>query len=156
MQRRLGILKTYKLFIGGKFPRGESGRYLTARAAGSDAPLANYCHASRKDFRDAAVAARKAQPGWAKNNAYLRGQILYRAAEMLEARSAELVQEVGQASRGNAGREVEATIDRLVYWAGWTDKFTQLFGTVNPVSSSHFNFTIPEPTGVVVLVCPDT
>ncbi len=152
---RLGVLKTYKLFIGGKFPRGESGRYLTARASGSDAPLANYCHASRKDFRDAAVAARKAQPGWAKNNAYLRGQILYRAAEMLESRSAELVQEVGQASRGKADREVEAAIDRLVYWAGWTDKFTQLFGTVNPVSSSHFNFTTPEPTGVVVLVCPD-
>jgi len=155
VKNRLGVLKTYKLFVGGKFPRSESGRYLTALSSSGE-PLANFCHASRKDFRDAVVAARKAQPGWAKNSAYLRSQILYRAAEMLESRAAELVQEVGRsADPRNAAREVEAAIDRLVYFAGWTDKYPQLFGSVNPVASSHFNFTTPEPTGVVVVVCPD-
>ncbi|MEA3187496.1 MAG: hypothetical protein QOD99_1326 [Chthoniobacter sp.] len=153
--KRLGILKTYKLHIGGKFPRGESGRYLTARSADGENVLANYCQASRKDFRDAMVAARKAQPGWAKNSAYLRGQILYRAAEMLEQRSTELAAEVERAARGNAINEVQQSIDRLVHYAGWTDKFAPLFSSVNPVASSHFNFTTPEPTGVVVAVCPD-
>ncbi len=150
---RLDVLKTYKLFIGGKFPRGESGRVAPARgAAGS---LGNYCLASRKDFRDAAVAARKAQPGWAAASAYLRGQILYRTAELLESRAGELVEELRRAGAPQPAREVERSIDRLVHYAGWTDKFTQLFGSVNPVASAHFNFTFPEPTGVVVLVCPD-
>jgi acyl-CoA reductase-like NAD-dependent aldehyde dehydrogenase len=150
---RLSVLKTYKLYIGGKFPRGESGR--VAPAMGSKEPLGNYCLASRKDFRDSAVAARKAQPGWAKTTAYLRGQILYRAAEMLEQRKAELAAELTRAGIKGSENEVELATDRLVHYAGWTDKFPQLFGSVNPVASSHFNFTFPEPTGVVVVVCPD-
>ncbi len=154
--QRLAVLKTYKLYIGGKFPRTESGRYLTARAADGATALANYCHASRKDFRDAVVAARKAQPGWAKTSAYLRGQILYRAAEMLENRAPEIIEELRRAGRGvDAAREVQQTVDRLVHYAGWTDKFSQLFSAVNPVASSHFNFTTPEPTGVVVAISPD-
>jgi acyl-CoA reductase-like NAD-dependent aldehyde dehydrogenase len=152
---RLSVLKTRKLYIGGKFPRGESGRVAPAYAADGATLLANYCVASRKDFRDAAVAARKAQPGWAKATAYLRGQILYRAAEMLEHRAAELVAELRAAGSRGAEREVEQSIDRLVHYAGWTDKFPQLFSTVNPVATSHFNFTFPEPTGIVVTVCPD-
>jgi acyl-CoA reductase-like NAD-dependent aldehyde dehydrogenase len=152
---RLAVLKTRKLFIGGKFPRGESGRVAPALAADCTTLLANYCVASRKDFRDAAVAARKAQPGWAKATAYLRGQILYRAAEMLENRAGELVTELRDAGSRSAEREVEQSIDRLVHYAGWTDKFPQLFSTVNPVATSHFNFTFPEPTGVVVVLCPD-
>ena len=155
---RLGVLKTYKLFIGGKYPRGESGRCLTAKSADGKIALSNYCHASRKDFRDAAVAARKAFPGWAKNSAYLRGQILYRVAEMLEHRADELVHELQRAgglSPREAGAEVAAAIDRLVHYAGWTDKYAQLFSSVNPVASSHFNFTTPEPTGAVVIICPD-
>lgn len=154
---RLGVQKTYKLYIGGKFVRGESGRVLSAR--GSDrASLANYCRASRKDFRDAAVAARSAFAGWSKQSAYLRGQILYRAAEMLEMRGAELRDELARSEGGRGAQvrgEVAQTIDRLVHYAGWTDKFGQIFSSVNPVASSHFNFTMPEPTGVVVIVCPD-
>ena len=152
---RLPILKTYKLAVGGKFPRGESGRVLAAKSLDGRAHLANYCAASRKDFRDAAVAARKAQTGWAKATAYLRGQILYRAAEMAELRRAELEHELQRAGVRGAAREVDASIDRLVHYAGWTDKFTQLFGAVNPVATPHFNFTFPEPTGVVVVVSPD-
>lgn len=156
--KRLGVLKTYKLYIGGKFPRSESGRILTARTTDDKTALANFCHASRKDFREAVVAARKAFPGWAKNSAYLRGQILYRAAEMLENRAPELVEEVRRSAgcRPNeALKEVTQAVDRLVYHAGWTDKYAQLFSSVNPVASSHFNFTTPEPTGVVVALCPD-
>jgi acyl-CoA reductase-like NAD-dependent aldehyde dehydrogenase len=152
---RLQVLKTRKLYIGGKFPRGESGRVAPAFAPDGTTLLANYCLASRKDFRDAAVAARKAQPGWAKATAYLRGQILYRAAEMLETRAGELVTELRQAGSRSAEKEVEQCIDRLVHYAGWTDKFPQLFSSVNPVATAHFNFTFPEPTGVVVVVCPD-
>jgi acyl-CoA reductase-like NAD-dependent aldehyde dehydrogenase len=152
---RLQVQKTYKLFIGGKFVRGENGRVLAARGKG-DAHLANFCRASKKDFRDAVVAARSAFPNWSKQSAYLRGQILYRAAEMLEMRRAELQNEIARANN-NSGSSLETTlaIDRLVHFAGWTDKFTQVFGTVNPVASSHFNFTTPEPTGVVVVICPD-
>lgn len=130
--------------------------------------LANFCRASKKDFRDAVVAARTAFPNWSKTNAYLRGQILYRAAEMLEMRRGELQDEVARANgnvRPTSARSAtadrstssEATlaIDRLVHYAGWTDKFGQVFGSVNPVASSHFNFTTPEPTGVVVIICPD-
>lgn len=154
---RLQVQKTYKLYIGGKFVRSESGRVATARAA-DDATLANYSRASRKDFRDAVGAARTAFGGWAKQSAYLRGQILYRAAEMLEMRQAELAAEIERADgsrRNRAEEEAAAAIDRLVHYAGWTDKFSQLFSAVNPVASSHFNFTMPEATGVVVVVCPD-
>ncbi|HEY2614339.1 MAG TPA: aldehyde dehydrogenase family protein [Chthoniobacterales bacterium] len=154
---RLEVQKTYKLFIGGKFVRGENGRVVAAR--GSDrAFLANYCRASRKDFRDAVTAARNAFGTWSKQSAYLRGQILYRAAEMLEKRQGELRDELSRADGGppaQARGEILQTIDRLVHYAGWTDKFGQIFSSVNPVASSHFNFTMPEPTGVVAIVCPD-
>ena len=151
---RLGVQKTYKLLIGGKFVRSESGR--VAPAAGSNRqPLANYSRASRKDFRDAVTAARSAFAGWSKQSAYLRGQILYRAAEMLERRESELRDEIAGPGGSQARSEVSRAIDRLVYYAGWTDKFGSVFSAVNPVASSHFNFTTPEPTGVVVIVCPD-
>ena len=156
MSTRLGIRKTFKLYIGGKFPRSESGRCLTAQSDGK--PLDNYCHASRKDFRDAVTAARKAQPGWQKATAYLRGQILYRAAEMLEHRAPEMSAEIARSTgvkQADAESEVHAAVDRLVYFAGWTDKYPQLFGSVNPVATSHFNFTTPEPAGVVSALCPD-
>lgn len=151
---RLNVLKTYKLSIGGKFPRGESGR-VAAALAPDGTSLGNYCVASRKDFRDAVVAARKAQPGWEKATAYLRGQILYRGAEMLQTRRAELAEELTRSGTKAAGAEVDACIDRLVHYAGWADKFPQVFGAVNPVSTPHFNFTFPEASGVVVVVCPD-
>jgi acyl-CoA reductase-like NAD-dependent aldehyde dehydrogenase len=153
---RLAVQKTYKLFIGGKFALGESGRIIAARDAEGKV-LANYCRASRKDFRDAVRAARNAVAGWTKCSAYLRGQILYRAAEILETRRRELESELSRVdgSAARARREVTAAIDRLVYYAGWTDKFSQVLGSVNPVATSHFNFTIPEPTGVVVAVTPD-
>jgi len=153
---RLQVQKTYKLFIGGKFVRSESGRVAPAQEDGQ--VLANYSRASRKDFRDAVVAARAALAGWSKQSAYLRGQILYRAAEMLEMRRSELEAEVARASSRKSGQrtdEVGLTIERLVHYAGWTDKFSQIFSAVNPVASSHFNFTMPEPTGVVVVICPN-
>ena len=148
--------KTYKLFIGGKFARGENGRVIAARD-GHGNVLANYSRASRKDFRDAVRAARSAIPGWTNYSPYSRGQILYRAAEMLEGRRLELENELARVDRSGAAarREVTAAIDRLVYYAGWTDKFSQILGSVNPVATSHFNFTIPEPTGVVVALTPD-
>ena len=148
--------KTYKLFISGKFARGENGRVIAARDRHGNV-LANYCRASRKDFRDAVRAARSAVPGWTKYSPYLRGQILYRAAEILEGRRLELENELARVDLSGAGarREVTAAIDRLVYYAGWTDKFSQILGSVNPVATSHFNFTIPEPTGVVVALTPD-
>ncbi len=157
MSSRLDVKKTYKLYIGGKFPRSESGRYLPAKSA-VGAHLDNYSHASRKDFRDAVVAARAAVGNWSKASAYNRGQILYRAAEMLQNRSDELVAEITRATGVTstaAKREVALAIDRLVHFAGWTDKYQQVFGSVNPVASSHFNFTTPEPTGVVTIVAPD-
>jgi len=155
-QPRLDVKKTYKLFIGGKFPRSESGRYLPAHSA-SGGHLDNFAQASRKDFRDAVVAARAASGGWGKASAYNRGQILYRAAEMLQNRAGELVNEIGRStdvSAAKAKREVTLAIDRLVHFAGWTDKYSQLFSSVNPVASAHFNFTTPEPTGVVVVLAP--
>jgi acyl-CoA reductase-like NAD-dependent aldehyde dehydrogenase len=154
---RLDIKKTYKLYIGGKFPRSESGRYLPAHSA-KGGHLDNFAHASRKDFRDAVVAARAAFDGWSKATAYNRGQILYRAAEMLQNRANELVNEIVRStdvSAAKARREVALAIDRLVHFAGWTDKYQQVFGSVNPVASSHFNFTTPEPTGVVIVLAPD-
>lgn len=156
--KRLAVLKTYKLYLGGKFPRTESGRTMIATDAKTGEHLAHYCHASRKDLRDAVRAARSAQPGWANATAYLRGQILYRIAEMLENRKGTLVLELRQSaglSESRALEEVDAAIDRLVWFAGWTDKIPQVFGSVNPVSGSYFNFTTPEPTGVVGVVAPD-
>jgi acyl-CoA reductase-like NAD-dependent aldehyde dehydrogenase len=154
---RLDIHKTYKLYIGGNFVRSESGRYLPARSAAGEL-LENVCHASRKDLRDAVSGARAAFAGWARKTAYLRGQILYRAAEMLQNREAELTRELVRStgvSSGRARKEVTGAIDRLVYFAGWTDKYSQLFGSINPVASAHFNFTTPEPTGVVAVLAPD-
>src|SRR6201996_1516559 len=157
MSTRLDVKKTYKLYIGGKFPRSESGRYLPAKST-KGSHLDNFAHASRKDFRDAVGAARSATESWNKATAYNRGQILYRAAEMLQNRATELTNEIARstnASSAKAKREVTAAIDRLVHFAGWTDKYQQVFGSVNPVASSHFNFTTPEPTGVVVALAPD-
>lgn len=154
---RLDVKKTYKLYIGGQFVRSESGKVLAAKSAAGDA-LDSFAWASRKDFRDAVTAARPAFDGWAKKTAYLRGQILYRAAEMLQQRAGELASEVARStgvSQAKAAGEVGAAIDRLVYWAGWSDKFTQVFGSVNPVATSHFNFSVPEPTGVVGVIAPD-
>ncbi|HUR47151.1 MAG TPA: aldehyde dehydrogenase family protein [Candidatus Saccharimonadales bacterium] len=155
--KRLEIRKTYKLYAGGNFVRSESGRVLSARTA-SGALLDNYSHASRKDLRNAVVSARAALDGWSKKSAYLRGQILYRAAEMLQCRAGELVHEVQRSlgsSTAKAQAEVTATIDRIVYFAGWTDKYSQVFSSVNPVATPHFNFTLPEPVGVVAVVAPD-
>jgi acyl-CoA reductase-like NAD-dependent aldehyde dehydrogenase len=153
---RLSVAKTYKIYIGGKFPRTESGRYFALEDK-KGAVIANVCRGSRKDFRNAVVAARKAQPGWAKASAYLRGQIIYRIAEMLEGRRDQFISELvlqGVAPRA-AEKEVDASIDRLIYFAGWADKYQQVFSAVNPVSSSHFNFSILEPTGVVSMLAPN-
>ena len=152
---RLEVLKTYKLYIGGQFPRTESGRYYSpVNDAGEK--LGNICLGSRKDFRDAVVAARGAFGGWSGRSAFNRSQILYRMAEMLEGRKAQFVEELKQqdASRKNAEKEVDLSIDRLIYYAGWCDKFQQLFSAVNPVASDHFNFSVPEPTGVVAIIAP--
>lgn len=154
--KRLSVLKTYKLYVGGAFPRSESGRVLPALSADGKTVIANFAHASRKDFRDAVVKARAAQSKWAGASAYLRGQILYRAAEVLECRRSELEGELQRATGKSGEAEVTAAIDLLVHYAGWTDKYVQLFSSVNPVASSHFNFTFPEPTGVVAVTCPDT
>jgi acyl-CoA reductase-like NAD-dependent aldehyde dehydrogenase len=153
---RVPVAKTYKIYIDGKFPRTESGRYF-ALEDGDGAVVANLCRGSRKDFRNAVVAARKAFPGWSSASAYLRGQILYRIAEMLEGRSDQFVAELvlQGASKRHARKEVEASIDRLIYYAGWSDKFQQIFSAVNPVSSSHFNFSVQEPTGVVSVLAPN-
>ena len=154
---RIPVPKTYKIYIGGKFPRTESGRYFALKDKRGQV-IANVCRGSRKDFRNAVVAARGAQAGWAKASAYLRGQILYRVAELLEGRREQFIAELelqGTASRA-ATREVDASIDRLVYYAGWADKYQQVFSSVNPVSSSHFNFSVLEPTGVVGILAPDS
>ena len=153
---RVPVAKTYKIYIDGKFPRTESGRYIALEDE-DGAVIANICRGSRKDFRNSVVAARKAVVGWSDASAYLRGQILYRIAEMLEGRAAQFAAELstqGVAKR-QAKKEVEATIDRLIYYAGWSDKYQQVFSTVNPVSSSHFNFSVLEPTGVVALLAPN-
>lgn len=155
--KRLDVHKTYKLFIGGKYVRSESGHSLPA-LSDKGKILDNTCRATRKDFRDAVVAARSAFGGWAKNSAFLRSQILYRTAEMLENRHQELVHELVRSTsvtESQAEKEVISSIDRLVYFAGWSDKYSQIFGSINPVASSHFNFSTPEPTGVVAIALPD-
>ena len=150
---RLEVKKTYKLYINGAFPRSESGRVyevLTSKGAS----VANPSLASRKDLRDAVVAARAAQSGWAKATAYNRGQILYRIAEMLEGRTDQLVTEISLATGVSAKKahdEVLAAIDRWVWMAGWSDKLSAAFGSTNPVSGPYYNFTIPEPQGVIAV-----
>jgi len=151
---RLPVMKTYKIFIGGKFPRTESGRYYQPK--GSDGkPLANVCRSSRKDVRDAVVAARGAVSGWAGRSAFNRGQILYRIGEMLEGRSAQFVHELmlHGATQEQAEAEVAAAIDLWIHYAGWCDKYQAVFSSVNPTNSSHFNFSVYEPTGVVGIQC---
>lgn len=150
---RLEVLKTYKIFIGGQFPRTESGRYYTPLDSKGKA-LANICLSSRKDVRNAVVAARKAFGPWSERAAFNRGQILYRIAEMLEGRQAQFVDELKRqgSSKGAATNEVNLSIDRIVYYAGWCDKYNQVLSSVNPVSSSHFNFSSLEPMGVVGIV----
>ena len=153
---RLTIPKTYKLYIGGAFPRSESGR--TYEVLGADGSfLANAALASRKDARDAVVAARAAQSGWAGATAYNRGQVLYRIAELLDGRRAQFVAELS-ASEGitaaAAGRQVDEAVDAWVWYAGWCDKYAQVAGAGNPVSGPYFNISVPEPTGVVAIVAP--
>ncbi|HMU76934.1 MAG: aldehyde dehydrogenase family protein [Bacteroidia bacterium] len=147
---RLAVQKTYKLYIDGKFPRTESGRYYKLNDKNGKV-IANICRASRKDFRDAVVVARKAQGEWQKKSAFNRSQILYRIAETLETRRQQFVSTLGLqgVSDAAAQKEVSAAVDMLVYYAGWCDKYQQVFSCVNPVESSHFNFSFPEPTGVV-------
>ena len=149
---RLEVLKTYKMYIGGAFPRTESGRSYSPAPAGK--PIANMCLGSRKDVRNAIVAARSAQASWAGRSAYNRAQILYRIGEMLEGRSSQFAEELQTMglSAAAAKKEVEASVDRLVYYAGWCDKYQQIFSSVNPVASSHFNFSVLEPGGVVFMV----
>ena len=153
---RIDVLKTYKIFIGGKFPRTESGRYFHLKNAKGKL-LANMCLSSRKDFRNAVVTARKSQEAWANATALNRGQILYRIAEMLESRKAQFTEQL--ISTGStlsaAKKEVALSIDRLIYYAGWSDKFQQIFSAVNPVASNHFNFSTLEPTGVVSIIAPN-
>jgi acyl-CoA reductase-like NAD-dependent aldehyde dehydrogenase len=151
---RLDVRKTYKLYIGGAFPRSESGRSYPVLDAKKQV-LARPARASRKDLRDAVRAARTAWTGWSGATPYNRGQILYRVAELMEGRSAQFVHELGMAGARNPSREVEAAIDRWVWYAGWADKVHHIIGTVNPVAGPYFDFTFPEPTGVVGVVAPE-
>jgi acyl-CoA reductase-like NAD-dependent aldehyde dehydrogenase len=154
---RIDVRKTYKLYISGAFPRSESGRSCVVRAS-DGSPVANACRASRKDLREAVRAARKAAGGWADKTAMNRGQVLYRVAELMEGRRDQFVAEVEQAEgiREAKARELVArSIDRWVWYAGWADKISQVLGSANPVAAPYFNFTIPEPTGVVGLVAPE-
>ena len=152
---RIEILKTYKLFIGGQFPRTESGRFYALKNT-KGTSIANICLSSRKDVRNADQAARKAFGGWSEKTTFNRGQILYRIAEMLEGRRDQFIAElqVQGVGKAKAEKEVEIAIDRIVYYAGWCDKYNQVLSAVNPVSSSHFNFSVYEPTGVVGVFAP--
>ena len=155
-EQRIDIKKTYKMYVGGNFPRSESGR--TYKVYDSDKNLiANACQGSRKDFRDAVRIARGAFAGWSSRSAYNRGQILYRIAEMLEDRRDQFMKELGPIGfkTAEAEADINASIDRLIYYAGWTDKYQQVFGSINPVASSHFNFSMLEPTGVVAAFAPE-
>jgi acyl-CoA reductase-like NAD-dependent aldehyde dehydrogenase len=155
---RIEVRKTYKLYIGGSFPRSESGRsYLVSASDGT--PLANAVRSSRKDVRDAVRAAHAAFPGWAAKTAMNRGQVLYRVAELMEGRRDQFVAEVASAEGlrdARAAEIVDRAIDRWVWYAGWADKITQILGSANPVAAPYFNFTIPEPTGIVGIVAPET
>jgi acyl-CoA reductase-like NAD-dependent aldehyde dehydrogenase len=154
---RIEVRKTYKLYIGGDFPRTESGRAYEVFGARGEL-LANASRGTRKDIRDAVRAARSAQPDWAARTAYNRSQILYRIAELMEGRREQFVAEVVTAegvTRARATRLVDAAIDRWVWYAGWADKYPQIIGTVNPVAGRYFNFSVPEPTGVVGIIAPE-
>ena len=156
MSEHLEVLKTYKIYIGGNFPRTESGHFYKVFDSEGDL-LANACLCSRKDVRDAVQSARAAFGGWKSRSAYNRGQILYRIAEMLESRREQFEKELSQIgfTAAESEADVNASIDRLIYYAGWTDKYQQVFGSVNPVASSHFNFSLMEPTGVVSVFAPE-
>jgi acyl-CoA reductase-like NAD-dependent aldehyde dehydrogenase len=153
MSNRVPVLKTYKTYVGGKFPRSESGKTYPIKDS-KDTIVANACRCTRKDVRDAVLAAKSAFSGWQQRSAYNKGQILYRMGEMLEGRKSQFVDEltVLGVKKKYAEAEVEAAIDRFIYYAGWTDKIAQVFGTINPVASQHFNFSSPEPTGVVGII----
>lgn len=153
---RLEIVKTYKIYIGGQFPRTESGRYYSPVNKDGKV-LGNICLSSRKDVRNAVVAARKAVGSWSERSAFNRGQILYRIAEMLEGRKAQFVEELQfqGSSKQAAESEVNLAIDRIVYYAGWCDKYQVIVSSVNPVASSHFNFSVAEPMGVVGIIAPE-
>ncbi|MDX6297342.1 MAG: hypothetical protein QOI51_1199 [Nocardioidaceae bacterium] len=153
---RLDVKKTYKLFIGGKFPRSESGRSYVVTDA-RDRFLANAAQASRKDARDAVSAARKAFAGWATATPYNRGQVLYRVAEVMESRRDQFVADVAAGegvTRPSASKAVDLAIDRWVWYAGWADKIAQVVGSTNPVAGPYFDFSVPEPTGVVAVLAP--
>ena len=156
MSKRLDINKTYKLYIDGKFPRTESGRYIKWSDPKSNTEV-NICRGSRKDFRNAVVAARKSFSGWSNRSAYNRGQILYRIGEMLEGRRDQFMAEMTLQglSKRQAEKEITKSVDRMIYYAGWTDKYQQVFSHVNPVSLPYFNFTIPEATGVTAIFAPE-
>jgi len=153
---RLPITKTPKVYVGGAFIRSESARVFPLRDAAGDF-FANIPQCTRKDLRNAVEAAAKAGPGWAKRTAYNRGQILYRLAEMIEARAGEMAAAIalGGATPAAAAREVAAAVDRLIYYAGWTDKYEQVLGNVNPVAAPYFNFTVTEPMGIIGVIAPD-
>jgi len=155
---RIEVRKTYKLYIGGQFPRSESGRSYVVRSP-DGSPLANAVRGSRKDVRDAVRIARGAAAGWAAKTAMNRGQVLYRVAELLEGRRDQASDEVARAEgldARHAREQVDRSVDRLVWYAGWADKLSQVLGTVNPVGASYFDFSIPEPTGVVGVVAPES
>ncbi len=153
---RIEVLKTYKLYIGGQFPRTVSGRYYAPAGRGGKA-LGNICLSSRKDFRNAVVAARATFPGWSQRDPFNRSQILYRIAEMLEGRRAQFEHELKQqgATPAAARKEVESGIDLCIYYAGWCDKYQQTFSSVNPVASPHINFTVYQPMGVITVIAPE-
>lgn len=153
---RLEVLKTYKIYIGGQFPRTESGRYYQIQD-GKGKVIGNICMSSKKDVRNAVSAARKAFGGWAERSAFNRSQILYRIAEILEGRREQFINElmIQGSSKANAEKEIDLAIDRTVYYAGWCDKYQQLLSSVNPVSSAHFNFSVVEPTGVVSIIADE-
>lgn len=155
MAERINVLKTYKIFIGGKFPRTESGRFYQLNNRSK--AIANVCLSSRKDLRNAVVAARGAFERWSGATAYNRSQILYRIAEMMEGRKDQFISELvlQGVDRKKATVEVDLSIDRVIYFAGWADKINQVFGSVNPVATSHFNFSMMEPMGVIGLVAPE-
>jgi len=157
MSNRIDVKKTYKLFINGAFPRSESGRTYEIKNA-KGVFIANPCLASRKDLKDAVVAARAAQSGWNKASAYNKGQILYRIAEMLEGRRAQFVNEiilVTGVTKLKAEKEVTDSVDRLVWYAGWSDKLSSLSGALNPVAGPYYNFTVPESMGVIAAIAPE-
>jgi len=157
MSNRIDVKKTYKLFINGAFPRTESGRTYEIKSA-KGVFIANPCLASRKDLKDAVVAARAAQSGWNKASAYNKGQILYRIAEMLEGRRGQFVEEivlVTGATKSKAEKEVTDSVDRLVWYAGWSDKISSLSGALNPVAGPYYNFTVPESMGVIAAIAPE-